>query len=153
MKKLISVILIVLGLCTVLSLPNLSLAASESGTLTCAAQTAFGAPASLNSISLGTMDMGAGVFIEPNGSAHGPFSAVLVGQSLLGQTQQIVIDGTVLRGAIAPDGRAYISGVATVGSLPGIPFSVVATANSAVLTVGSTILPAANVKRGSISIE
>ncbi|HEY6243760.1 MAG TPA: hypothetical protein VIX17_07435 [Pyrinomonadaceae bacterium] len=153
MKKFISVILIVLGWCVLLLEPSPGVAASESGTLTCAAQTVFTTPASFNSISLSALDVGAGVFIEPSGTASGTLSAVLLGRSILGQAQQVVIDGTVLRGAIAPDGRAYISGVATVGTLQGVPFSLVATTNSATLTVGSVVLPAATVKGGLISIE
>jgi hypothetical protein len=54
----------------------------------------------------------------------------------LGQPQQITVEGNALRGAIAPDGRAYFSGVATIdlgngtATLAGVPFSVTTTADS-----------------------
>jgi hypothetical protein len=98
------------------------------------------------------------VFIEPDGSASGVYSAVLTGQSLLGQ-QQITIDGNVLRGDVAPDGRVYFSGIATVNlgdgtpALPGVPFSFSTASNSVRLTVGSTTLPAVQVDSGDISLN
>jgi len=159
MKKLISLILIVLGSGALLVTPNLSLAASESGTLTGAARTTFSAPASLNGISLTGADIGTGVFVEADGSASGTFNAVLNGGSLLGNAQKVVVEGRVLEGAIAPDGRVQISGLATVAfgdgvaSLQGIPFTVSATTNSVLLSVGSTVLPTAGLTEGVISIE
>jgi hypothetical protein len=70
-----------------------------------------------------------------------------------------VIDGKALEGAIAPDGRAYVNGVATVDpgnglpSLQGIPFRMTTAANGVLLTIGSTALPVAQVTTGTISVE
>jgi hypothetical protein len=159
MKKIICLILVTVGLVALLVIAKPGMAASESGTVTGAARTAFTSAASFNSITLSGCDLGTGVFIEPDGSASGSFSAVLLGRSLLGQPQQIVIDGKVLEGAITPDGRAHISGIATINlgngllSLQGIPFRVTTATNSVLLTVGSTVLPAAQVTAGTISVE
>jgi hypothetical protein len=158
MKKLICAIFIVLGLIALLVIARPGIAASESGTLTGAAHATFTSAASFNSITLGGFDVGTGVFIEPDGSATGTFNAVLSGRSLLGQVQQITIEGKVLKGAITPDGRACISGIATVslGGLPllqGIPFIVTTTTNNVLLSVGSTVFPAAQVTTGVISVE
>jgi hypothetical protein len=98
------------------------------------------------------------VFIEPDGSAFGVYNAVLTGETLLGQ-RQITIDGNVLRGDVAPDGRVYFSGIATVNlgdgtpSLSGVPFSVSTANNSVRLTLGSTTLPAIQVNSGDITIN
>ena len=158
MKKLLCAIFIVLGLVALLPIARPGIAASESGTLTGAAHGTFTSGAIFNSITLAGFDVGTGVFIEPDGSANGSFNAVLSGRSLLGQVQQITIDGKVLKGAITPDGRACISGIATVslGGLPllrGVPFSVTTTGNDVLLSVGSTVFPAAQVTKGVISVE
>jgi hypothetical protein len=159
MKKLTCVILIVLGTIAFAFLPNSTIAAGESGTVTGAASCTFAPGAAFNSVALSSLDLGTGVFIEPDGSATGPFNAVLSGYSLLGQPRQVTVDGKVLSGAIAPDGRAYVSGIATVNfrngtpPLVGVPFGVTTTADSLVLSINSTTLPAAQLNAGAISIE
>jgi hypothetical protein len=159
MKKVIYVILLVPVLVALLVIAKPGMAASESGTVTGAARTTFTSVASLNSIPLSGFDVGMGVFIEPDGSASGTFNAVLFGRSLLGQPLQITIDGIVFEGAITPDGRAYIKGIATVNlgnGLPllrGIPFRVTTATNSVKLTIGSTSLPVAQLTAGTISVE
>ena len=158
MKKLISVILVSLGLMAMASIPNSTIAAGESGTVTAAARGSFAREAAFHSVALTAIDLGTGVFIEPDGSATGPFNAVLIGNSLLGQ-QKITIDGKALRGAIAPDGRAYFSGVATMdlgnGTPPisDVPFSVTTSAEGLSLSVESTALPSVLVAAGAISVE
>jgi hypothetical protein len=158
MKKFTYVILIV-GLFVLLAIAKPGIAASESGTVTGAARTTFTSAASFNSIALSGFDVGTGIFIEPDGSATGSFNAVLLGHTLLGQPQQIVLDGIVFEGAIAPDGRAYVNGVATVNlgnglpALRGIPFRVTTATNGVLLTIGSTALPVAQVTTGTISVE
>ena len=158
MKKLIGVILVVLGLMATASIPSSTIAAGESGTVTAAARGTFGTEAAFRSVALTGIDLGTGVFIEPDGSATGPFNAVLMGNSLLGE-QKITIDGTALHGAFAPDGRAYFSGVATMdlgnGTPPigGVPFSVTTTGDSLSLSIDSTTFPAVRLTAGTISVE
>ena len=159
MKKIICVMLLVTGLVAHLVFAKPGMAASESGTVTGAARTTFTSAASLNSIALNGFDVGMGVFIEPNGSASGTFNAVLLGRSLLGLPLQITIDGIVFEGAITPDSRVFINGIATVSPgtglplLKGVPFRVTKAANSLQLTIGSTVLPVAQLTAGTISVE
>jgi hypothetical protein len=159
MKKLIGAILLSLGLLALAYIPNSTIAAGESGTVTAAARCSVANGAAFHSVALTAIDLGTGVFIEPDGSATGPFSAVLMGNSLLGQERKITIDGKALQGAIAPNGRAYFSGVATMdlgnGTPPiaGVPFSVTATADSLSLSIESIALPTMHVTAGTLSVE
>ena len=159
MKRITCTMFIILGMVAVLSGPTPTTAAGESGTVTGAARATFAAGAALGSVTLSSVDLGTGTFIESDGSGFGVFSAVLTGRSLTSQDQQITVDGSAGRGAIGPDGRAYFSGTATVNfgdgtpSLSGVPFSVSTTADSLVLTINSTTLPAAQVTAGTISIN
>jgi hypothetical protein len=107
----------------------------------------------------GGLELGTGVFIEPDGSASGVYSAVLTGKSLLGQPQQIKIEGSVLQGDVMPNGQTFFSGIATVNlgdatpTLSSVPFSVTIIDNTVRLSVLATNLPAAQVASGAISIE
>jgi hypothetical protein len=159
MKKLTYVILLVLGISGMFYTSSPTAAAEDAATVTGAARGVFGAGAAINSVAVQSFDLGTGVFIEPDGSASGPFNAVLSGRSVLGQAQQITIDGKADRGAVAPNGRAFFSGIATINfgngtpSLAGVPFSVSASRDSLVLTINSTALSAAGLTAGVISIE
>lgn len=159
MKKLTIVILVVVGLVAFASIPNPTVAAGEFGTVTAAARCTFAGDAAFSSVALSGIDLGTGVLIDPDGTATGPFNAVLLGHSLLGEPQEITIDGKALSGAIAPNGRAYFSGVATIDlgdgtpSLAGVPFSVTTTSDGLLLAIDSTTLPAVRVTAGTISVE
>lgn len=159
MKKITCMMFLVLGLVAVVYAPAPATAACECGTVTGAARATFAQGATLGSIALKSLELGTGVFIELDGSATGVYSAVVTGKSLLGQSQQITVDGKVLRGEVAPDGRAYLSGIATVNlgdgtpSLSGLPFSVSTTGDSVRLTFASTALPAARLAAGNITIN
>jgi hypothetical protein len=160
MKQLISVILIVLASVAFAPAPVPVVAATESGSVTGSGQGLFDAGAALGAINLDGLELGTGVFIEPNGSATGVFHAVLVGRSLLGQPQNITVEGNVNQGTMGPDGlRADFSGIATVdlgdgtAPLPGVPFSVSTTAGNVVLAIESTTLPAAGLTSGAVTIE
>jgi hypothetical protein len=114
----------------------------------------------LGAVTLDGLELGTGIFIESNGSATGVFHAVLVGHSLLGQPQNITVEGNVNQGTMAANGlSADFSGVATVdfgdGSapLPGVPFSVSTSAGNVVLAIQSTTLPAAGLTSGAVTIE
>ena len=160
MKRITCTMFIMLGMVAVLFAPTpTTTAAGESGTVTGAARATFAAGAALGSVTLSGLDFGAGMFIEPDGSGTGVFSAVLNGRSPLGQARQITIDGEVLRGALTPDGNALFSGTATVNfgngtpALSGVPFNVTTTANSVRLALDSTMLPAAQLVDGTINIQ
>lgn len=159
MKRITCTMFIILGMAAVLFAPTPTTAAGESGTVTGAARAAFGPGAALGYVALSSLDLGAGMFIEPDGTGTGVFSAVLNGRSPLGQARQITIDGEVLRGALTPDGRALFSGTATVNfgdgtpALSGVPFNVTTTANSVRLALDSTMLPAAQLVGGTFNIQ
>lgn len=159
MKKITCMMFLVLGLVAVVYAPAPATAACECGTVTGAARATFAQGATLGSISLNSLELGTGVFVESDGSATGVYSAVVTGKSLLGQSQQITVDGKVLRGEVTPDGSAYLSGIATVNlgdgtpSLSGLPFSVSTTGDSVRLTFASTALPSAQLAAGDITIN
>jgi hypothetical protein len=156
MKRLTCVIFIVLGLVGLTSAP--ARADTEVGSVTGAGPGLFGAGATLGAVNLDGINVGIGVFIDPNGSAAGVFHAVLVGRSLLGQSQ-IAVEGEVTGGGFGPFGNANFSGVATVDfgngtpPLPGVPFSVTVTGGSVALALGSTTLSPAAMSANSITIE
>jgi hypothetical protein len=114
--------------------------------------------ANFNGIPLSGLELGQGIFIAADGTAQGEFHVVLLGKSLLGLPQEIVVDGKVSNGSVTSDGRADVSGIATVDlgdgtSLPGVAFNATLSADSMVLTIGSTMLPAAGLTSGAVMIE
>jgi hypothetical protein len=159
MKRTTWLILLVFAMVGLASTSAQTNAAGEEATVTAAARGVFGAGAALNSVSVQNFDLGTGVFIGPDGSASGPINVVLYGRSVLGQAQQIIIDGTADRGAVGPNGRAYFSGLATINLGAGtplvanVPFTVNAADNSLVLTINSTALPIAGITAGTVSVE
>jgi hypothetical protein len=124
-----------------------------------AGESAFPTEATFNGISLSGLEIGTGLSIGSDDTATGRLLAVLRGTSLLGQLQEIEVDGKVGSGSIGPDGSATFSGSATVdmgdGSvpLPNVPFTVTATTESLLLTLGTSTLPSATLTAGSITIE
>jgi hypothetical protein len=127
--------------------------------VTAADESSYPAGATFSGISLSGLQVGTGLSIASDGAAAGQFVAVLLGTSPLGQPQEITVDGKVGGGSIGPDGSATFSGVATVdmgdGSVPllDVPFTVTATPESLLLTLGTSALPSATLTAGSITIE
>ena len=156
MKRLTRLIFIVLGLIALASAP--ARADTEVGSVTGAGEGLFEAGATFGGVNLDSINVGIGLFIDPNGSATGVFHAVLVGHSLLGQSQ-IAVEGQVSGGGLGPFGHATFRGVATVDlgngapPLPGVPFSVTVTGGSLVLALESTTLSPAGMSADSITIE
>jgi hypothetical protein len=159
MKKTFCTISLVLGLVVVVWAPAPATAACNCETVTGAAQATFVQGAAFGLVSLKSLELGTGVFIEPDGTATGVYTAVLTGKSLLGNVQLISIVGNVLRGEVTPDGRAHFNGIATVSlgdgtpSLSGVPFSVSTTGESVGLSIGSTTFPDAQLASGNITIN
>ena len=150
---------LILALVAVAVGPAKTTAANDEVTVTGATAATFAQGAKLGSVALRNLQVGTGVFIEPDGTAKGVYSAVLIGRSLLGLSQQITIDGKVLSGEVAPDGRVYLNGIATINlgngtpSISGVPFSVSTTGNSMSLAIDSTSLPAVQLASGDIVIN
>jgi hypothetical protein len=157
MKRLICLCVIVLG--AVPLAPTQVIAEAEPSSVTGAAEGLFGAGAAMAGVKLDGLQLGTGVFINANGVAAGAFHAVLLGISLLGQPQEIAVDGKVSAGAVAADGSASFSGSAIVnmgdGSvpLPGVPFRVIASTGILHLILDATNLSPATLTAGSITIE
>lgn len=119
----------------------------------------FPAGATFNGIPLSGLELGQGIFIAADGTARGDFHAVLLGTSLLGQPQDIVVDGRVSGGSTGPNGSVTFNGSATVDvgdgtvSLVDVPFTVTATSEGLLLGLGASTLPPATLIAGSITIE
>ena len=159
MKKIACIMLLVLALVAVVVGPSRTTAANGDVTVTGAASATFAQGAKLGTVVLRSLEVGTGVFIEPDGTANGVYSAVLTGRSLLGQSQQITIDGKVLSGEVAPDGRVYFNGIATINlgngtpSISGVPFNVSTMGNSMSLAIDAATLPAVQLDSGDIAIN
>jgi hypothetical protein len=156
MKRLTCVLAIVLGLAAVTAISVI--ADSEERSVTGAGKGLFAAGAALGAVALQSVELGTGVFLEPDGSASGTFHAVLQGNTL-GQPREITVEGKVSQGSVGADGRATFSGTASLDfgdgtpPLPGVAFSVVAGADGLVLAIDSTTLPAAGLTQGAITVE
>lgn len=127
--------------------------------VTGASEAVFPDGATFNGVPLGGLTLGQGVIIASDGTAVGQFQAVLWGTSLLGQAQDVTVEGKVSSGSVAMDGSATFSGTATVdmgdGTLPvpGVQFTATASMEGLALTLDATRLPVASLVGGSITIK
>lgn len=158
MMRLVLVLAVVLGVGVLVPAPGV--AQTDVG-VSGAGAAVFPGGATLYGIPLSGLELGQGVFIAGDGSATGEFYAVLLGTSLLGQPQNIAVDGKVTDGSAGPDSGTF-SGVATVdmgdgtAPLPGVPFTVTVTGQgmgTLLLTVGDSGLPDATVAEGGVTIQ
>ena len=156
MKRLTCILAIVLAIAAIA--PASVTADSDARSVTAAASGTFGAGAALGAVALTGVEIGTGVFIEPDGSASGTFHATLQGSSL-GSARELSLEGNVSEGSIGADGRATFGGTATIDfgdgtpPLPSVPFRVIAGADGVVLTIESTTLPAAALSGGGVTID
>lgn len=138
--------------------PTAAPAQSETA-VTGAGEGHFSGSAALFGIRLQSLEFGQGVVILRNGSATGAFYSLLLGTSLLGQSQNISVEGKVSSGAVGANGSVTFDGTATVdlgagtASPTGVPFSVTATTQGLQLRINTTTLPAGTLTEGSITIE
>jgi hypothetical protein len=159
MKRRTCVLVLLLALAPLAYTTISTEAANDLATVTGAARAVYAPGATLNLVSVQSLDLGTGVFIEPDGAASGAFNAVLSARSALGQTREITIEGTPDRGTVEPGGRANFSGLATINfgdgmpAVSGVPFNVSATSDSVMLTINSMALPVARVGSGAVSIN
>jgi hypothetical protein len=142
----------------ILLLPACVFGQSTSG-LTGAGAGAFPGSTAFSGVSVSGLQFGMGVFTPGDTTAAGQFQATLLGASALGQPQNIEIQGDAASGAINTDGSRTFSGTATVDMgdgtppLTAVPFTVRASANTLLLTVGVNNLPVASLTAGSITID
>jgi len=132
--------------------------------VTAAAAGVFPSGAQFNGIPLNGLQVGKGVLIVDNGSALGHALFVLMGTTLLGQPQQITVEGEVASGSVGAPGAATLSGTCSVdmgdgtAPVPGVPFTVTVVTDAQgqgtlTLILGATTLPAATIRPGSITVQ
>jgi hypothetical protein len=127
--------------------------------VTGAGASAFPNGATFGGVALSGLQFGMGVFIPGDGSATGQFQATLLGTSVLGQPQEIEVEGNAANGTINVNGSRTFTGTATVNMgdgtppLTNVPFTVTATSTSLVIILNGTTLPAATLTAGSITIQ
>jgi hypothetical protein len=136
--------------------------ASAQTSVTAGAGGIFPAGTTFLGVSLKGLEVGSGVEIAATGPALGQFSSTLLGTSVLGAAQNIVVYGKATAGSRTVPNIATFSGTAIIddGNLPttGVPFTVTITADandqgSIVLVLGNTRLPAAAINQGTITIK
>ena len=122
----------------------------------------FPVGASFNGVSLSALSFGMGV-LTSDGTATGTFESTLTGTSLLGR-RNIVVVGNLTSGSGQAGGPATYSGLCSIDLgdgtplLTGLPFTFTAARlpNShwgLTLLLGPTLLPAAAVNTGTITIQ
>jgi hypothetical protein len=113
----------------------------------------------LGAVTLQSLEVGAGVLIEADGSTSGTFHAVLQGRLLGLLRRNITLEGKASEGSIGAVGRASFSGTASLdlgdGSLPllNVPFSVTAGPDGLALAIESVTLPVAVLTAGAVRVE
>lgn len=157
-------IALAIALAGVFALPSVRAAAQTDTTVAAAAAGIFPPGASYGGIPLSGLTVGTGVAIATDGSASGDFHTTLLGTSLLGQPQDINVDGTAASGSVPAAGTATFSGNASVDMgdgtppVPAVPYTVTLVVDAdgrgtLTLVLGITNLPAATVNEGSMTIE
>jgi hypothetical protein len=120
---------------------------------------AFPGGTTFSGVSLNSLQFGMGSFIPGDSSAAGELQATLLGTSLLGQPQNIEVDGDATYGTLNADGSRTFSGTATVDmgdgspALTNVPFTATATATSLLLAIENINLPAVPLTAGAIMID
>jgi hypothetical protein len=142
----------------IILLPASVFGQSSSG-LTGAGAGVFPGNTPFSGVSVSGLQFGMGVFTPGDTTATGQFKTTLLGTTPLGQPQNIEIEGDAASGAINTDGSRTFSGLANVdmgdGSPPltAVPFTVTASPNTLLVTVGVNNLPLASLTAGSIIID
>ena len=124
----------------------------------------FPTGAAFSGVPLNGLRVGLGLTITGDGSAAGDFQTTLLGTSVLGQPQEIVVEGKASRGSGPAAGTATFSGTCRINMGDGtpwilsIPFTVAVAATAddkgtLTLTLGTNNLPAATITEGSMAIK
>jgi hypothetical protein len=160
MKIKLAVLLTALLLGAMLGTP----AIAQETSVTAGAGGIFPAGTTFNGVPLNGLQSGYGVEIGASGSALGQFCTVLLGVSLGGVKQTIVIEGTASGGSRTAANIATFSGNCTINMgdgtppLVGVPFTATISTNandqgSIGLVLGITTLPNAAVNAGSMTVK
>jgi hypothetical protein len=127
--------------------------------VTGAAEGTFPNGATFNGVTLRGLELGQGLFIAPDGSATGHFTAVLRGTSFLGLAQEVIVEGNVTAGSATGNGSVTFSGTATLNMgdgtppIPDVPFAATVSTSSLGLVLNATSLPTATFTAGSVTIR
>lgn len=158
MKK-IKRLSLVLGLALLIAaVPAAIQATSHDETQVSAAATgAFPPDTTFQGIPVSGSTLAFGVLINASGSAEGDFLIVLAGTSLLGQAQEITLEGTVVGGLLNGPGNVTFSGSGALdlgdGTVPvRVPFVVTTTTEGLQVAIAGTALPTQALTSGSIYI-
>jgi hypothetical protein len=139
-------------------------AAAQETSVTAGAGGIFPAGTTFNGVPINGLQSGYGVEIGSGGFALGQFCVTLLGVSLGGLQQVIVIEGKATGGSRQAGNIATFSGTCTINMgdgtppLPGVPFTATITTNvndqgTIGLLLGQTTLPTATVDQGSMTIR
>jgi hypothetical protein len=126
--------------------------------VTGAAEGVFPGGTTFNGVPVTGLQFSMGVFIPGDTTASGQFEATLLGAGV-GGLANIEIGGDAANGAINSHGSRTFSGTATVdmgdGSPPqaGVPFTIIASPNTLLLTTGVTSLPMVWFTAGDYAID
>ena len=119
----------------------------------------FPANTTFSGVSISGLQFSMGVFTPGDTTAAGQVVVTLLGTTVLGQPQNIEIEGDATTGAINLDGSRTFSGTARMDMgdgtppLAALPFTVRASLNTLLVTVGVSNLPLASLTAGSIIID
>src|SRR2546430_16234964 len=98
----------------ILLMPAFVFAQQDTPTLTGAGSGAFPNGTTFSGVSVSGMTFGIGVYIYSDGSATGQFETTLLGTTILGQAQNIEVEGKATAGVINADGSRTFSGTVTL---------------------------------------
>src|SRR5687767_14448340 len=98
----------------ILLLPSSANAQDTDPGVTGAGDAGFPAGTTFNLVPVSGLQFGLGVFIPGDGSADGQFHALLLGTTILGQPQEILLIGEATAGTVNPDGSRTFSGTVSV---------------------------------------
>ena len=165
MKRLTSYVVAALAVVVApLLLSAVASATAAAVTVTAAGAGTYPSGAAYGGVPVGGLRFGIGVEIPGDTSARGEFQGTLLGTSASGQPQNIAVEGKASSGSSSDARTATFSGTCTVdmadGTAPstGVPFTVTVATDAGgkttlSLKLGASVLPAATVDAGSVTIQ
>ena len=130
---------------------------------TTAAEGIYPPGTSFNGVPITGLNIGSGSLVAADGTAEGHLGIELLGPTILGNQQIISVEATVSGGSLTAANVTTVSGTCTIDMgngtppLTGVPFVATITTDSqnqgtVGLVLGATVLPAATINDGSMTI-
>jgi len=130
---------------------------------TTAAEGTYPAGTSFNGVPISGLEVASGVLVASDGTAEGHLGIRLLGPTVLGVQQIIIVEASATGGSRAAANVVTISGTCSIDMgngtppTPGVPFVATITTNaqnqgSVGLVLGATALPAATIGDGTMTI-